>query len=494
MNPVANVGADREQVIAAGREDLNFWAAFCIPEVYAFPFPPLFLAIWQLLIGDAIKPLGQDRVAIGLPRGFGKTILLKLYVAWLVAYSDRKFIIIVCNTATLAENFLADVYDILTSENFRRVFGDCRLSMEKDTQGLKKFSLRGRSVTLAALGSGSSLRGLNIKFVRPDVMLMDDMQAREEAESPVESVKLLVWLLATLLKANNKQRCQAIFVGNMYPFDGSILKKLKHNAAWISFITGAILEDGESIWPALRSVEDILDELENDMSMGHPEIFYSEVMNDEEAGSRAGIDLSQIKYWQEPAIPLEAEAGCIIIDPSAGKKKSDDVAIGAFMIFDGAPVLWDLSVDKYSPLQTIAEAFRLAMTWNIGCIIVEGVAYQSTLCFWMDHFKLRHGLHGMKVLEIYPGAGTKNARIIAALKLLISERRDLQLHPRVKSITLHQIVHFNPMKTNNKDDVLDLLAAVHKAMQQFGVALLRPFEMQAETTAASTSDTLELGF
>lgn len=494
MNEVASVGANRDEVIAAGRSDLNFWGALCIPEIFAFPFPPIFLAIWQLLTGNATKAEGQDRTAIGLPRGFGKTILLKLYVAWLIAYTDRKFILIVCNTAALAENFIADVYDILTSENFIRVFGDCRMSLEKDTQGLKKFTFRGRPVILAGLGAGSSLRGLNIKFVRPDVILMDDMQSREEAESPVESVKSLVWMLGTLLKANNKKRCQNIFVGNMYPFDGSILKKLKHNPAWFSFITGAILADGDSIWPALRSVEDILDELENDMSMGHPELFYSEVMNDEEAGSRAGIDISRIRYWEDPPMPVDAEAGCIIIDPSTGKKKGDDLAIGAFMIFDGKPVLWDLSVGKYDPGKCIAEAFRLAMTWNIQTIIVEGVAYQSTLCYWMNHFKQKHGLHGLRVLEFYPGAGTKNARIIAALKLLVSERRDLQLHPRVKSVTLHQIVHFNPIKTNNKDDVLDLLAAIYKAMQDFGQSLLRPFEHLVSAVSAAHTETLELGF
>lgn len=494
MSSIQTVGASREEVIAASQRDLNFWAAFCLPEVYGFPFPPIFLAIWQRFLECALRPAGQDRDAIGLPRGFGKTIFLKLYVAWLIAFTDRKFILIVCNTATLAENFIADVMDILTSPNFIRVFGDYRLNSEKETQSLKKFTFRGRPVILAALGSGSSLRGLNIKFVRPDVIIMDDMQSREEAESPVESVKSLVWMLGTLLKANNKQRCQSIFVGNMYPFDGSILKKLKHNPSWFSFVTGAILEDGESIWPALRTVEDILDELENDTSMGHPEIFWSEVMNDEEAGSRAGIDISQIKYWQDPALPIDAEAGFVMIDPSAGKKKSDDVAIGAFMIFDAKPVMWDLSVGKYDPGKTIAEAFRLAMTYNLGAIVVEGVAYQSTLCYWFNYFIMQYGLRGLRVLEFYPGQGTKNARIIAALKMLISERRDLQLHPRVKSQVLNQIVHFNPIKTNNRDDILDVLAGAYKAMQDFGVALLRPFEALESNTQAETAETLSLGF
>lgn len=493
---IATVGVDRDQALGLAKTDLNFFASICIPDIFEFNFPPVFLAIWQMLTDGAVKRSVQDRLCIGLPRGFGKTILLKLYVVWLILFTDRKFILIVCNTASLAENFIADVVDILSAPNIIRTFGDWRLGLEKDTQPLKKFHFSGRPVTLAALGAGSSLRGINIKFVRPDAIIMDDMQSREEAESPVESIKILTWMLGTLLKANNKSRCQFVFVGNMYPFDGSILKKLKTNPAWYSFICGAILEDGASIWPELRSVEDILDELENDTSMGHPEIFYSEVMNDEEAGNRAGIDITKINVFdltlfggQTP----EAEAGFVLIDPSVGKKKNDSVAIGVHLLFDGKPVLWDLAVGAFNPKQQIEKTIEFAVKYGLMAILVESVAYQATLAFWITEAKQRYGLSGLRVLEIYPGMNTKNSRIINALKLLISDGKQLQVHPRVKSQVIHQIVHWNPIRTRNQDDILDLLAYAYPAIQQFGIMLLKPFEVNI-VTSASFADTLELSF
>lgn len=492
----ASVGVSRQQAIEYAKIDLNFFAALCIPDVFAFNFPPVFLAIWQMFTDGAVKQIGQDRLAIGLPRGFGKTILLKLYVAWLLAFTDRKFILVVCNTAALAENFIADVVDILSHPNYIRLFGDWRIGLEKDTQPLKKFTFRGRSVSLAALGSGSSLRGLNIKFVRPDAIIMDDMQSREEAESPVESMKILTWMLGTLMKANSKVRCQFTFVGNMYPFDGSILKKLRTNPAWYSFICGAILEDGNSIWPELRSVEDILDELENDTSMGHPEIFYSEVMNDDEAGNKAGIDITKINYWQEKPEyegPLEAEAGFILIDPSVGKKKNDKVAIGCHLVFDNKPVLWDLEIDAFNPKQQIEHAIAMAVRHRVTVILVEAVAYQATLVFWLNEAKQRYGITGLRVLEIYPGVNTKNSRIINALKLLTSEAKLLQIHPRCKSAVLHQIVHWNPLRTKNVDDALDILAYAHPAIAEFGIQLLRPFEVDVSSSSAF-GDTLEVAF
>jgi hypothetical protein len=501
MNPLTTVGVSREAAIARCKTDLNFFAQICIPEIFRFDFPPVFLAVWQMLTDEGAKPTGQHRLAIGLPRGFGKTILLKLYVVWLILFTDRRFIVIVCNTASLAENFIADVVDILTSPNILRLFGDWRTAVEKDTQPLKIFTFCGRTVTLAALGSQSSLRGLNIKLVRPDVFVMDDMQSREEAESPAVALQVLVWMLGTLMKANDKFRCQFVFVANMYPFDGSILKKLRANAAWVTFICGAILADGNSVWPELRSVEDILDELENDLSMGHPEIFYSEVMNDDEAGNRAGVDITAINYWSEEPppgqLPLYAEAGFVIVDPSVGRKKGDPVAIGCHLVFDGKPVLWDVVAGPFDPLQQIEECFKMAMKWGVLAVLIEGTAYQATLEFWMKRAMTRYGLESLRVLLIYPGHAAKTSRILDAFKLLTRkapEPPELYLHPRVKAPILHQITQYKPLRKHNRDDLLDLLAYGPIAIRQFGMQLLRPYELPAYQSTAAYTEDLELPF
>ena len=62
--------------------------------------------------------------------------------------------------------------------------------------------------------------------------------------------------------------------------------------------------------------------------MGHPEIFFSEVLNDTEAGINSRTDLSLIKPWpwQEHELP---QGKFIVIDPSNNKRGGDDVSIGA---------------------------------------------------------------------------------------------------------------------------------------------------------------------
>lgn len=459
---------DAEEVRSLCKADLNFLAGISIPEIFKYFFPAIFIAIWGLLVEAVNKPKGLLQLAIGLPRGFAKTAFLKLFTVYTILFTDRNFILIVCNTEQLAMNFLADVMDILESPNMIRLFGDWRLGIEKDTQSLKKFGFRGRNIILAGIGVGTSMRGLNLKFRRPDVFIMDDMQSKEDAEQKLVAMKQLTWLMGTLMKARSYERCLFVFVGNMYPYEDCILRKLKYNSKWISFICGAILADCKSLWEELRPINDLLAELEHDIELGHPEIFYSEVLNDEEAGTVSGVDISKIPAYPNTLDTIEPQGGCIIIDPATGKKQGNDVSIGRFIIYDGKPVLRELEVGKFSPLEAIHVALKMAITHGIKVIAIESNAYQYTFLFWFDFVlkQLQLEASGILLCELYAGALSKNAKIKDMLANLLKGL--ILLHPTVRSRVIYQIVHWNPLKLHNTDDILDLLAWIFRAIELYG--------------------------
>jgi hypothetical protein len=491
---LVEAGVSREEAIEAARTDLNFLAMLCVPEIFKYLFPKIFRALWQWITANLSIEKGMQRLAIGLPRGFGKTIFLKLIVVYTILFTNRKFILVVCNTEQLAENFIADVIDVLDSPNIRSIFGNWRLAVEKETLHLKKFHFRGRSIILAAIGAGSSPRGLNIKFVRPDFIIMDDMQSKEQAESAVESIRSLSWMMGTLMKTNDPERCLYVFVGNMYPYPGSILKKLKNASSWLSFITAAILEDGESIWPELKPVDVLLAEYESDTELGHPEIFLAEVMNDENAGAKHGVDITLIQNAPDYLTDDGAVGGWVIIDPSAGKKKSDDVAIGAFLVHD-KPMFRELSYGKFDPRKTIEETFKLCFKFGIRTIFVESVAYQATLAYWLDYFAKLLGIEGLTILEIYPGRSAKNSRIYNTLKTMAKENPDdaeILVHRSVRSVFVHQAQHWNPLKTDNVDDVLDLPGYTHQIMLEHAGNLSRVMDISIESSGVSASHTEDL--
>lgn len=458
---------DRDETITLAKGDLNFLAGICIPDVFKYLFPAFYLTIWSLLVDAISRERGLLQLAFGIPRGFAKTVFLKVFVVYTILFTKRQFILIVCNTEALALNFIADVADILDSQNIKMLFGDWRLGMEKDTQAQKKFGFRGRDIIIAGIGVGTSMRGLNLKMRRPDVFIMDDMQSREDAEQKLIAEKQLTWMMGTLMKARSYECCLFIYVGNMYPFEGSILRKLKYNPKWISFISGALLSDGESIWPELRPTMEILEELENDIAMGHPEIFYSEVLNDEEAGTASGIDISKIPPYPPNLDSTEPQGGFIIIDPASGKEQGNDVSIGAFYIYDGVPVLHKLEVGKFSPGDTIRKALELALSLRIMVICVESNAYQFTLIYWFNQIMQQLEIAGIHLGELNAsGHLSKNAKIKDALQQLL--KGEILLHPTTRSQVVYQITHWNPIRKNNTDDILDLLTWAYKAIELFG--------------------------
>lgn len=494
------VSMSTAEITQGAQESLDFLAQLILTDIYEYAYPPLFHAMWNLICTSAQEKKGKHKYALGIPRGFSKTVVLKLYCVWLILFSTRQFILIVCNTATLAENFLADVIDMLEAPNIVSVFGRWNAAIEKDTNPLKKFAFRGRNIILAAMGSNSSLRGLNLKFRRPDVVIMDDMQNRDEAANPDVAKDLLIWMLGTLMKACHPHRCLFIFVGNMYPFEGSILRKLKHSSEWLSFITGAILADGNSLWPEHRSVDDLMQELASDTELGHPEIFFSEVMNDEDSGTVSGFDVSKIPDYPLHLDAVQAQGGFIIIDPSLGKKKGDDLGIGAVLIYDGIPVLREVISEKLDPGATIQKATLLAVKYHMQLIIVEGGAYQASLIFWFNFVYQQLGVTGINVGEITTGGMQKNARIRDGLKMLLPQgpekKAKILLHPSVRSAVIYQITQWNPLKTQNKDELLDIIAYIYKAIElhEQWVPLLIADEIVGPQEAGSHTEDLLLPF
>lgn len=453
------------QVSVLAKESLDFLAGLAMPAIYEYAFPPVFLSVWDWLRSYIHKLRDFSQLALGLPRGFGKTALMKLFLLYCVLFTDRRFILVICENTSKAVNIISDVMDMLQEPNIKKVFGDCKLGMETDRQDLKKFGFRGRNIIILAAGADSGIRGITLKNERPDVMLFDDIQSREVADSQIQSESLERWMIGTAMKAKSPRGCLFLFIANMYPTKWSILRRLKTNPNWIKFIAGGILADGTSLWEELQPIEQLMREYENDVQMGHPEIFYAEVLNDENASANNLIDLSKL-----PDLPFEEgdipAGNFIVIDPSAGKSNSDDVAIGYFEVFEGYPVLQEAVNAKLSPGDTVAAALKIGLEKNCRLIVVESVAYQATLNYWFQFICEQRQIYGFEFVEIYPGGYSKNSRILAMFKALQSG--EIYVAPAARSEVYLQITQFNPLKRDNVDDLLDLLTYAPKVLELYG--------------------------
>ncbi len=479
----AEVLYNPDQLEENAKNDLNFLAGLALPLICTIPFPPVFLSVWQLLIPALFKVRDFSKFAIGLPRGHGKTILLKLLILYIILFTDKKYILVVCATATKAEDILTDVVDMLNSDNIFKVFGNWEEFIEINRMDLKKFTFRGRTVMLEGIGAQTKIRGASKKFVRPDVIIMDDMQSKECAESETQALALVRWLTGTLMKAKNPFGCTFIYVGNMYPdhkIGGStgklytcILRNLQKNPSWQSWIVGAILAEGTAIWEALQPLVQLLQELADDIAMDCPEVFYAEVLNDPSCGSGKHFNISKLPSYDisEDAI---VSGRFIIIDPSLGKKKSDAQVVLLFDVIDTVPVLKQVHIRQESSPKLVQFVLKLAINEQVPLVCAEADVYQATLLQWFEFFANLHGIMGVEFRPVSSKGRKKNSRILSMFKTMMEGK--VKVHPLVLGHVLNQISVFNPLITDNVDDIIDTLSYWEDVMLEYAAELILPYD------------------
>lgn len=462
---------------ALAKHDLDFLGAIAMPDIFKYYFPIIFKSIWAWLLSTLEKQRDFSQLAIGLPRGFGKTIVIKLFILYTVLFSKKQFILIVCENEAKAVSILSDVADMLDEPNIKAIFGDWRLAMESDNQVKKKFGFRGRNIILKAAGAGTGIRGISEKNRRPDLMIFDDIQSREDSESEVQSNNLEKWLVGTAMKAKSPEGCLFLFIANMYPTKGSLLRKLKRNPNWLKYIVGGITADGKSLWEDLQPITQLVKEFQNDLMSGHPEVFYAEVLNDENATVNNIIDLSAISTYpyQDTDVPL---GKFLVIDPAGDKINSDLVSIGYFEVHDNIPVLRKLIEDRLSPGETIRKALTLALENGASIIAIESNAYQASLCYWFEFICKQSGISGISPVEVYSGKSSKISRIVTMFRQLT--KSEIHIHPECRPACFLQITQFNPLRTDNTDGLLDLLTYSPKVLEMYGTEIYNSTVIQLQ--------------
>jgi hypothetical protein len=462
---VSEVAVSTTQAAEMAKISLDFLAGLAMPTIFRYLFPPVFQAVWKWLLSYVHKSRDFSQLALGLPRGFGKTSVIKLFVLYCILFTNKKFILILCSNQTKANNIISDVIDMLDEPNIKKLFGDWKIGVQTDRQDLKKFGFRGRNIILMGAGADGDIRGIVLKNERPDLMIFDDIQSKKDAISETISRQLEDEMIGTAMKAKSPHGCLFVFIANMYPTKHSILRKLKHNPNWIKFIAGGILEDGTSLWEDLQPIKQLIREYENDLSMGHPEIFHAEVLNDENASANNLIDLSKVPLYNILDEDLH-QGNFIVIDPASGRADGDAVSIMYFEVHDSVPVCKDLKEARLSPGDTISESLIMALEHNCNLIGIESNSYQYTLKYWFEFICLQRGIQGIDAVELYSGMTGKNARILAMFMALL--KGEIRYHPKCAPAIHMQVTQFNAMKRDNVDGLLDCLTYAPKMIELYG--------------------------
>lgn len=456
---VQHLDVDSREVYERGKIDINFFASVCLPTVMVSPLPDFYVAVFNVLVNRTPEEFGKIlRFALGLPRAHAKTTFIKILICWLIVYDKYSFIAVICATDDLAQNLIGDISDALGSPNMERIYGHWERQLSTDNKEEKRAVYHGRAIILKAKGAGGALRGLNIKNQRPDLLFYDDAQTKECDDSPTERDKFRKWLVASfklIAPVTQSPNRLIIYVGNMYS-DECILYQLKNNPSWKSLITGAILENGEPLWPELHSLEELMESYFHDEAMNEADVWFAEVMND--PVSRA-TSLLHAALGTSPLDPATIPDGVFItIDPAGFRDISDDNVIVVHYVADGKGHVAqiDNGSELKDPEQLIIRALQLALQHGASLIGVEDVGYQQTLLFWFSKYIKEWKIQGIEIQPLSPHGRTKETRI----RLFIAElyASNYYLTEPVKATFVWQAMKYKIGNKKNKDDILDACA------------------------------------
>lgn len=466
-----------EQVAIGLRDDLDYLASVLIPDVATAPFPPFYRMVWALILQNlhSLEPHTIFRFVLGLPRGHAKTTFIKLLVCYLLIHDySLDFIQVVCATEPLAENFLADVHSMMESHVITQVYGSWTNSLKRNTMKIKQGIWQHRKILLVAIGAGTSTRGLNLDNRRPQLIICDDAQTKENDESETDRDKLLLWLTGTLFKSLTKTDKKALlYIGNQYS-ESCILNTLAQLPQWTSLITGGILADGTALWPAIQTVEEMLEEYEHDAALGLGAVWFAEVQNDPVGSSAGLLDIGEVV----PPSPREDYQDIelyphrfITVDPAGMREDSDDNVVGVHCMLDNnRAATITLEHDRWSPAKTIEVALILAVRWRVGIIFVESNAYQQTLAFWMNK-AIEENTLDIKVIGLHSGTASKFKRIKSWVKQLVTGKWII-LERKAYSKLTFQLYKYKTNKKENRDDILDVCAQAVLAINKHGTDII----------------------
>jgi hypothetical protein len=246
----------------------------------------------------------------------------------------------------------------------------------------------------------------------------------------------------------------------MYSTD-CILYKFSQIANWTSLITGAILDDGSALWPEINTIEELLEEYEHDAALGEAATWFAEIQNDP-----IGAALGLLDPGEEipPVYPYTVDEldihpiRFITVDPAGSKPTSDDNVIATHCLADsGKGITLAIVNGKFSPLQVCKEIIRQVKVYRVPIVFIESQAYQATLAFWLHRELVAEGLGYIKVIPIPTGRASKYRRIKAFVKLLASGMWHIASQEAYSKM-IFQLYAFKTNKTDNIDDILDVLA------------------------------------
>lgn len=394
-------------------ESLELFAKTYFPDIFTSVFSPLhkefFASAEEIILRRKKRKNYWVRAA---PRGHGKSQVLSfLLIIWCICYKYKRNILLVSDTLDQAKSFISAIKTELEENDLIKAdFGDL-VSEEKWAQDKiitkNKIQVYGR-------GAGQKLRGNKYGSIRPELVIIDDLENDEAVETEAQRKKLFNWFMKALLPVGTPTT-DYIYIGTVLHYE-SLLQKLlteptfsmwdrKRYQAVQKFSESPLWDEWEEIMldennknageDAYKFYRSHREEMLADVECLWPESgedyyydmmvlrvsdsasFASEYMNEPIDPTQAEFLEEWFDYYYELPEIIEVYGAC---DPSLGKAKSDRAAIiWAGKDANGYLYIMDVIMGRYKPDNLIDQIIAGSMKYSarLKSVTIETVQFQA---------------------------------------------------------------------------------------------------------------------
>lgn len=420
---------------------------------------------FHILVFKRFVDLVHKKDVIALPRGHAKTTYLRLAFVWLIFYSDLQFFIYLSATHTAAAASLQVVWDYLMSPETAELFGaPFDIVKQAPGEGWYEFKVywydesdvaKSKHVILRALGQGQTLRGMNLRKLRPQFAGVDDVEDETAVKTKEGYLKMKTWFDNTFMRAMARPRFKIAQIGNLIG-QQTLLNDNLMDTDWRSMRLGVIRTNGKPLWPFLWPVAEIKADFESAVRRGMSGEWMGEMMN-LPYNIENGLTTPDKITYTERRHPADGRTyhSFITVDPAISKRDTADEAAIVLHTLDALGVgqqTENFHMRGMSPEDMADKVYEFCEKWDCWVVGVESVALQSVLLHFFELVFRLKGRSGLDFVGIPVGRSHKTARLKAYTGLLVKGETTL---PTDESDITMQLLAFDTRKENNQDDLID---------------------------------------
>ena len=326
------------------------------PEKFSANFTTLHDQMFELLDNP-----DYDKVMMLAPRGIGKTSLAHAYIMRHILFRQKRFIMYVSNSLTVAEMQTENIKVCLQSTSLvKQMFGDLTISdlsgTADDSFSKKAWVAYGHTLILPR-GSNQQVRGLLYHDHRPDLIVIDDLEDMETITNELQRLKRKDWFFGDLMKTPSrlKKDCKIVYIDTLKHED-ALPTYLDELDEWKSITLSICDKDFHSYAPEFMTDDELKQEIDTYRAAGALDVFYREHTNIPVGPETQSFKPENFQHYKEHEDgmkeKLDALDNVVLVDPakSLTPQSADSAAVGiALDMREGRIYIRDILSGKFYP-------------------------------------------------------------------------------------------------------------------------------------------------